>query len=75
MDIVNVIKNLESIYLNYYDGLYTNLQLKQMLLNLYKKCDLPTAHWSNLILEAQWKYATEQDYAEKRKQLEQNRED
>jgi hypothetical protein len=47
-----------------------------MLLQLYKQCDLTNSQWSELILEAQWKHATEEDYEDKRRQLEdKNKED
>ena len=76
MDIEEIKRNLEAIYLDYYDGVYTDRQLKTMLLNLYKKCNVSSSQWSELILDAQWRYATEQDYENKIKQLEQeNRED
>lgn len=64
-------RNLEAIYLDYYDGLYTDRQLKTMLLNLYKQCNITDSQWSELILDAQWKYATDKDYENKIKQLEQ----
>lgn len=34
MNIEEVKRNLEAIYLDYYDGIYTDQQLKTMLLNL-----------------------------------------
>ena len=40
MDIEEIKRNLEAIYLDYYDGVYTDRQLKTMLLNLYKKCNV-----------------------------------
>ena len=49
---------------------YMHLQLKTMLLNLYKKCNVSSSQWSELILDAQWRHATEQDYENKIKQLE-----
>lgn len=64
--------NLEALYLDYYDGLYTEQQLKYMLLKLYKVANIDSNEWSEMILDAQWKYATEEDYELKRKQLEQN---
>lgn len=66
MEIEEIRTNLESLYLDYYDGLYSDKQLKIMLLNLYKKCNVSSSQWSELILDAQWKYATEQDYQEKK---------
>jgi hypothetical protein len=76
MDLTKIKKSLEAIYLDYYDNLYTEHQLKFMLLQLYKQCDLTDIQWSELILEAQWKHATEEDYENKRRQLdEKNKED
>ncbi len=69
MQIEEIRDNLEAIYLDYFDGLYTDQQLKMMLLNLYKKCDIDITEWSELILDAQWKHATDQDYKDKIKQL------
>lgn len=71
MNINQIKKNLEAIYLDYYDGLYTDNQLKTMLLNLYKQSNVTSPQWSELILDAQWKYATDKDYENKIKQLEQ----
>ncbi|MCP3742475.1 hypothetical protein [Rossellomorea sp. BNER] len=43
---------------------------------MYKQCSIPDTKWSELILDAQWKYAIEKDYQDKIKQLnEQNKED
>lgn len=69
MHIEDVKRDLETIYIDYYDGLYNEFQLKQILLELYKKTNLSNAHWSEMILDAQWKYASEFDYEEKIKQL------
>lgn len=71
MEIDQIKKNLEAIYLDYYDGLYSDHQLKTMLLNLYKQSNVTSSQWSELILDAQWKYATDQDYENKIIQLEQ----
>jgi hypothetical protein len=69
-------KSLEHLYLEYYDGLYTEHQLKYMLLKLYKQSNLSDTRWAELILDAQWKHATEEDYEIKRRQLrEENKED
>ncbi|MEH7131409.1 hypothetical protein V7103_24875 [Neobacillus drentensis] len=76
MDLTKIRKSLEAIYLDYYDNLYTEYQLKFMLLQLFKQYDLTDSQWSELILEAQWKHATEEDYENKRRQLvEENKED
>ncbi|MDF2858271.1 MAG: hypothetical protein K0Q87_4122 [Neobacillus sp.] len=76
MDLTKIRKDLEAIYLDYYDNLYTEHQLKFMLLQLYKQCNLTESQWSELILEAQWIHATEEDYENKRRQLvEENKED
>lgn len=69
-------KSLEQLYLDYYDGLYTEHQLKFMLLKLYKQSNLSDTRWSELILDVQWKYPTGEDYEIKQKQLrEENKED
>lgn len=70
----DVIKSLESIYLDYYDGLYTEAQLKFMLNELHKQTAFSISEWSEMILDAQWKYATEEDYEIKRQQLAKNEE-
>jgi hypothetical protein len=76
LDLTKIRKDLEAIYLDYYDNLYTEHQLKFMLLQLYKQCNLTESQWSELILEAQWIHATEEDYENKRRQLvEENKED
>mgnify|MGYP001274114372 CR=1 FL=1 len=62
-------KNLEAIYIDFYDGLYNESQLKHMLLKLYKKSNVSSSEWSEMVLDAQWKNATEKDYAEKRNQI------
>ncbi|MEK4343176.1 hypothetical protein [Brevibacillus sp. FSL L8-0710] len=64
-----LIKNLESLYVDYYDGLYNDEQLKLMLKKLYLKVNIDASEWSELILDAQWKYATEEDYKQKRQQI------
>ncbi|MGF9715056.1 hypothetical protein [Paenibacillus naphthalenovorans] len=61
--------HLEALYIDYYDGLYTDQQLKQMLTKLYKAVDLTSQEWSEMILDAQWKYASDRDYELKRLQL------
>lgn len=65
---------LEAIYLDYYDGLYTEQKLKYVLKALYIKANIDINEWSEMILDAQWKYATEDDYEKKRKELEENAE-
>jgi hypothetical protein len=76
MDFNTIKKNLEAIYLDYYDNLYTEHQLKFMLIQLYKQSNLTDSQWSELILEAQWKHATEEDYENKSRQLnEKNKDD
>lgn len=69
MNIEEIKKNLENLYLDYYDGLYSEKQLKIVLLNLYKQLDITDLHWAELILDAQWKHATDQDYEDKINQL------
>ncbi|OIJ11335.1 hypothetical protein BKP37_15780 [Anaerobacillus alkalilacustris] len=69
MDIKRVQENLEWIYLDYFDGLYSEKQLKLMLLKLYKKTNLTDKVWSELILAAQWRHASEEDYELKKLQL------
>lgn len=64
-----IMKHLETIYIDYFDGLYNESQLKFMLLNLYKKVDINISEWSEMLLEVQWKHATEEDYEKKRQQL------
>lgn len=65
----DVQKSLETIYLDYYDSLYYDRHLKLLLKNLYLQVDIPIEEWSDLLLEAQWKYATEDDFETKRKQI------
>jgi hypothetical protein len=62
--------NLEAIYLDYYDGLYNEIQLKHMLKKLYIKANVDISEWSEMILDAQWRHATEEDYENKRRELE-----
>jgi hypothetical protein len=40
-----------------------------MLTKLYKKANIGISEWSEMILEAQWKNASEAEYEQKRKQL------
>lgn len=61
--------HLEAIYIDYFDGFYSGHQLKQMLTKLYCEANIPIDKWSELILDSQWKHATEQDYEEKRQQI------
>jgi hypothetical protein len=76
MELEEVKQNLESLYIDYFDALYSEHQLKMMLLKLYKQSKITDIKWSELILDAQWKYATAEDYNVKIKQLaEQNKED
>ncbi|WP_226582572.1 hypothetical protein [Halobacillus litoralis] len=37
MELEEVKQNLESLYIDYFDGLYSEHQLKMMLLKLYKQ--------------------------------------
>ncbi|MCR2805385.1 hypothetical protein [Paenibacillus soyae] len=60
---------LETIYADYYDGLYSEDQLKTMLKRLYSESQIDITKWSEMLLDAQWKYATEEDYRNKREQL------
>jgi hypothetical protein len=69
LDNKEIVKNLEAIYSDYYDGLYTESQLKHLLLKLYKNTNVSSTRWSEMTLDAQWKYATEEDYEVKRKQI------
>lgn len=62
LELTEIQKRLEKIYLDYFDGLYTDHQLKFMLSQLFKQCEVPEGQWSNIILDAQWKYGTEEDY-------------
>lgn len=76
MELEEIKQNLELLYLDYFDGLYSEHQLKIMLIKLYKQSNITDTKWSELILDAQWKYATDEDYKIKIKQLaEQNKED
>lgn len=68
-------KNLEAIYIDYFDGLYNEFQLKQMLLKLYKKTNFSSDVWSDMILTAQWKNATEEDFERKRQEIKDNAEE
>ncbi|WLR42623.1 hypothetical protein LC087_18400 [Bacillus carboniphilus] len=45
--------NLEAIFLDYYDGLYNELQLKHMLKKLYIKENFDNSEWSEMVLGAQ----------------------
>ena len=69
MKLDEITKNLESIYHDYYDGLYTDGQLKIMLKKLHVQSNVNISEWSELILDAQWKYATNEDYQHKRNEL------
>lgn len=69
MEIEDIQKSLDTIYLDYYDGLYYDRHLKMLLKNLYSHLDIPIEEWSELLLDAQWKYATEDDFETKRKQI------
>lgn len=69
MEKEEVNKNLDSIFLDYYEGLYNERQIKLMLLKLYNEVDIEISKWSEMILDAQWKYASEEDYIKKRLQL------
>ncbi|WP_127484297.1 hypothetical protein [Paenibacillus ehimensis] len=69
MNVDEIKRNLEALYIDYYDGLYSERQLKFLLKRAYKKYNVPIDQWSELILEAQWKHATETDYGLKRAQL------
>ncbi|MFB6367181.1 hypothetical protein ACFCP7_24660 [Paenibacillus elgii] len=65
-----IVSNLEAIYLDYYDGLYDEHQLKVMVKKLMlQNAHIPIEEWSELILDAQWKNASERDYAAKRFQI------
>lgn len=61
---------LEGIYQDYFDGLYNDHQLKIMLKQLYLDSNIPINKWSEMLLDAQWKHASEEDYEIKRKELE-----
>lgn len=52
MNILEVKNNLESIYSDYYDGLYLEHELKHMLNKLYMKANIPIDIWSELILDS-----------------------
>ncbi|MEH7108844.1 hypothetical protein [Bacillus sp. JJ1764] len=65
----DIMKNLESIYTDYFDGLFNINQLKFMLNKLHKQTDIEINEWAEMLLDAQWKNATEDDYEKKRQQL------
>ncbi|WP_017754068.1 hypothetical protein [Calidifontibacillus oryziterrae] len=69
MDRETIMKKLEAIYTDYFDGLYCTNQLKFMLNMLHKKTDIGIQEWAEMLLDAQWKNATEEDYESKRKEL------
>ena len=70
MNIDEISRNLDSLFVDYYDGLYDDRQLKHMLKKiLIQNPDISSMKWSELVLDAQWKYADEKDYAQKRFQL------
>lgn len=69
MDINDVKINLEALYIDYYDGLYSEQQLKLMLMKIFHNSDISVDKWSELVLDAQWKHATEADFEAKRAQL------
>lgn len=60
---------LESLYNEYYDGLYSEEQLKAELKTLYLGISISADEWSELILDAQWKNASEKDYLDKKIQI------
>lgn len=64
-----LMRSLESLYVDYYDGLYNDEQLKLMLKKLYSQVNINETEWSDLVLDAQWKHATEEDYMQKRHQI------
>lgn len=70
MKIEEIKMNLESIFIDYYDGIYNEQQLKLMLKKLYIKANVDISEWSEMILDAQWKHATDEDYENKRRELE-----
>lgn len=59
---------LVNIYTDYFDGLYSEHQLKFMLRKLHKEYpQLSSNEFAQLCLDAQWENATEKDYEETRK--------
>lgn len=63
MNIEEAALNLESIYVDFHNGLYTEAQLRHMLLKLRSELpDIDSMTWSEMVLDAQWKHATEADY-------------
>ncbi|MGG1639100.1 hypothetical protein [Paenibacillus sp. NRS-1760] len=65
-----LIQHLEAIYIDYYDGLMNSTQLKITLLRLQRIFNSTNAsEWSEMILDAQWKHAIEEDYEKKRRQI------
>lgn len=57
-----------SIYTDYFDGLYTEQQLKFMLRKLHIEYpQFSSNEFAQLCLDAQWENATEKDYEETRK--------
>jgi hypothetical protein len=65
-----IMESLESIYQDYYDGLFTEEQLKSMLLRVQQKSNITDIQeWSEMLLDAQWKHASFADYEKKKKLL------
>jgi hypothetical protein len=59
---------LISIYTDYFDGLYTEQQLKFMLNKLHKAySEIPSNEFAQLCFDEQWENATEKDYEVTRK--------
>jgi hypothetical protein len=59
---------LVNIYTDYFDGLYSEQQLKFMLKKLHNEYpQLSSNEFAQLCLDAQWENATEKDYEETRK--------
>jgi hypothetical protein len=61
--------NLEALYVDYYDGLHSEYQLKLLLKKLYLESNIPISEWSEMVLDAQWKDGTDLDYQTKKLQI------
>jgi len=69
MELKEIKDKLESIYSEYYNGICSEEQLKSVLKSLYIKSSFSAGEWSELVLDAQWKNASDKDYFEKKIQI------
>lgn len=49
----NIIRELEAIYADYFDGLYSKLELTYMLNKLHKQVEVELNDWTEMLLDSQ----------------------